>query len=277
MRKKYPISAKLQNGNCIVINNETALHFLTHACTSRAVKVDLNEDNATIIPSLLESVSENTQPVILNGITNSDLISVYVKNEYQNLPVKDKIVIDIGAQIADSSIYFALKGASKIIAIEPFFKSYMLAKHNVYSNNLQGKIEVMLAKCEGSSQQCVQGVDTVTLGDILNKNNILGNEIILKMDCEGYEYEIILNASTELLRRFEYIQIEYHSGYKNLKEKLEKNGFSVQASKPIAKRVDYEPKSYMLSRYEKGDWQYLGYLWAKRSDQIRSDQLLFRT
>jgi FkbM family methyltransferase len=275
MRKKYPISAKLQNGNCIAINNESALHFLTHTSTSRAVKVDLNEDNATIIPSLLESVSENTQPVILNGITNSDLISVYIKNEYQNLPVKGKIVIDIGAQIADSSIYFALKEASKIIAIEPFFKNYMLAKHNVYSNNLQDKIVVMLARCEGRSQRSIQGdsyidilpkEDTVTLDNILNKNNILGNEIILKMDCEGYEYEIIRTSSRELLRRFEYIQIEYHSGYKNLKEKLEKNGFSVQTSKPIAKLVDYEPKSYMVSKYEKGDWQYLGYLWAKRLD-----------
>jgi FkbM family methyltransferase len=179
--------------------------------------------------------------VTLNGITNSDLVAVFINNEYQNLPVKDKIVIDIGAQIADSSIYFALKEASKIIAIEPFFKNYMLAKHNVYSNNLQDKIAVVLSRCCGGigySQQLVQGdssmdkldmlcsaTPSVTLDNILNKNNILGNEIILKMDCEGYEYEIILTSSRELLRRFEYIQIEYHSGYKNLKEKLEKSGF----------------------------------------------------
>jgi predicted RNA methylase len=47
---------------------------------------------------------------------------------YRFLRVEGKIVIDIGVNIADSSIYFALKGADKVIAIEPFPRNYETAK-----------------------------------------------------------------------------------------------------------------------------------------------------
>ena len=42
------------------------------------------------------------------------------------------------------------------------------------------------------------------------------------MDCEGCEYDdIILHAPSEVLNRLNHIQIEYHYGYRNLKDKLE--------------------------------------------------------
>lgn len=53
------------------------------------------------------------------------------------------------------------------------------------------------------------------------------------MDCEGCECDAILSIADDILRRFSYIQIEYHYGYKNLKEKLEKSGFTVSITRPI--------------------------------------------
>ena len=47
------------------------------------------------------------------------LVGIFIKDVYNFLPVKDKIVIDIGASIGDSSIYFASCGAKKVIALEP--------------------------------------------------------------------------------------------------------------------------------------------------------------
>jgi ribosomal protein L11 methylase PrmA len=55
-------------------------------------------------------------------------IDVFLKQEYQFLPVKDRTVIDIGANVGDSSIYFALRGADKVIALEPLPTSYKMAK-----------------------------------------------------------------------------------------------------------------------------------------------------
>ena len=65
----------------------------------------------------------------------------------------------------------------------------------------------------------------MTLEDILNKYNAPNGKTVLKMDCEGAEYEIILFATVDTLLRFNHLLIEYHYGYKNLKEKLEECGF----------------------------------------------------
>jgi hypothetical protein len=52
------------------------------------------------------------------------------------------------------------------------------------------------------------------------------------MDCEGCEYESILSAREDTLRKFRYMQIEYHYGYKDLKNKLEKRGYQRSTHRP---------------------------------------------
>jgi hypothetical protein len=60
------------------------------------------------------------------------------------------------------------------------------------------------------------------------------------------------------------MQIEYHSGFRSIKQKIEGCGFKVSVSKPMAIPIVYEPKSNMVSHYLKGEWQYLGYIIAER-------------
>jgi FkbM family methyltransferase len=52
-------------------------------------------------------------------------------------------------------------------------------------------------------------VDTITLTDILLKNDIAEVDI-LKVDCEGSEYDIFYNTDTALLRRSKMILLEVH-------------------------------------------------------------------
>lgn len=52
------------------------------------------------------------------------------------------------------------------------------------------------------------------------------------MDCEGCEYEVILSSPVDSLKRFSHILIEYHHGYKDLRDKLVSCGFKVSISKP---------------------------------------------
>jgi hypothetical protein len=66
-----------------------------------------------------------------------------------------------------------------------------------------------------------------TLLDTYNLNSAL-----LKMDCEGCEYNL-LNEGNETLRRFERMQIEYHYGYEKLKNKFEEAGFKVKCTEPV--------------------------------------------
>jgi len=55
---------------------------------------------------------------------------------------------------------------------------------------------------------------------------------VLKMDCEGCEYEAVLNADPGDFAVFSQVIIEYHNGYREIKKHLETAGFSTEI-KPI--------------------------------------------
>ena len=57
-------------------------------------------------------------------------------------------------------------------------------------------------------------------------------DVILKIDCEGCEYQTILETEDEILLKFQTIMLEYHFGYQNLKLKLEAIGFDIKITGP---------------------------------------------
>jgi FkbM family methyltransferase len=59
---------------------------------------------------------------------------------YKSLSVKDRVVVDVGAFVGDSAIYFTLKGARKVIAIEPHPGAYKEMLDNIRLNNLENII-----------------------------------------------------------------------------------------------------------------------------------------
>jgi len=54
---------------------------------------------------------------------------------YDSLNVKDRVVIDVGAFVGDSAVYFALKGAKRVIAVEPHPGAFAEMLENVKLNN----------------------------------------------------------------------------------------------------------------------------------------------
>jgi len=74
---------------------------------------------------------------------------VYAIGEY-NYPeilsdLKEKDVVDIGANIGDFSIYFAVLGAKKVIGVKPLPNVANCAINNVNLNNLENKIKIINA------------------------------------------------------------------------------------------------------------------------------------
>ena len=69
-----------------------------------------------------------------------------------------------------------------------------------------------------------------SLDEIVKKFNL--KHAALKVDCEGCEYALILNASDKTLHAFDQIIMEYHYGYKNLVNRLRQAGFKVRYSLP---------------------------------------------
>lgn len=189
----------------------------------------------------------------------------FVEDGYKWLDAKGREVVDIGANLGDTAIYFALKEAKHVYAFEPYPYSFDYAIGNIKLNGLQDRVTILNEGCGGESRMVSvdreyqntaqssltdsgkgQKVQVSSLGDIIRRFGI-AHPAILKVDCEGCEYDVILKASDSDLGKFEQIQIEYHYGYLNLKNRLEKAGFKVKNTMPRASRnPDRESRNMFL-------------------------------
>ena len=173
------------------------------------------------------------------------------------LPQKSTI-IDIGAHIGSFSLAAASKfRQSRIFCFEPSPANYSTLKKNVAINNLKnifasnkavtfdGKnVTIYLSSINSAANSIYVPkkdfieVPSITLERIF-KNNKIKKCDFLKMDCEGAEYDIILNAPIGILSKIGIMVIEYHTreylgiknnGYTlgNLIRKLEESGFNCE-------------------------------------------------
>ena len=143
-----------------------------------------------------------------NGIkfkyAHGSIHEVFDEEDYKFLNVKDKSVLDIGAFVGDSPIYFILKGAKKVYAIEPHPDAYNEMLENIKLNNMENKIVPINMGISYEKDYITIEVRDIThvafsifkynnnigikvpagkLSNIIEKYNI--DAQILKMDCEG--------------------------------------------------------------------------------------------
>lgn len=144
-------------------------------------------------------------------------------------------VVDVGANAGVFTLWAVKSGAARVIAVEP---SPSMCKHlarNIASNHL-GNVTVVQAACGGKTGEAVlysrgeDGLNSLYCRDVLGSNfqpmcrvPVLTLEEIfrryevetcdfLKLDCEGAEYDILLNSAESTLRRIQMIAMEYHVG-----------------------------------------------------------------
>ena len=162
------------------------------------------------------------------------LLEVFDKGEFRHVNVKGMDVVDIGAFVGDSAIYFALRGAKRVIAVEPHPVAYTEMLDNIRLNNLKdvitpvnaglaskpGKICIGDVTVAGtvttrytpsghSGEECEDEAPAVTLGGLIEKYGIQPS--ILKMDCEGCEHDVITNDYGHV-RLFRELIFEHHAG-----------------------------------------------------------------
>lgn len=250
LKGQYPIIANMRDGNYVKFNNYLDLYNDL---------LDLHYD-------------PNEDIVYVNGLKfyggkiEVAMADIFVHECYRFLPVRDKVVIDIGATIADSSIYFASRGAKKVIALEPNKTLFQLAKKNIEVNNFSDRIEMIQAACvdaTGEDYGGVKGAESFTLAQIISKLE-LGRPEILKL--AGCEYDVLLGTPNEIISSFSHIQIQYQFGYKNLKEKLEKCGFHVTFTGPTFIKLPFEvPRVFQShSRTKQINNMFYGYIYARK-------------
>jgi FkbM family methyltransferase len=182
-------------------------------------------------------VKYDTADYYINGFRfktiGTTFIEIFLREDFYDVDVKDRDVVDVGAYVGDSSIYFIQRGAFRVIAIEPHPFAYDMLDYHAMENNLlppkiarfikpvnaglaskPGRVCVdapsdRVAVTYFKPGDCRETVPAITLGELINMFNIDPSEAVLKMDCEGCEYDVILN-DYEHVRLFREVVFEYH-------------------------------------------------------------------
>jgi FkbM family methyltransferase len=156
---------------------------------------------------------------------------------FKDLSVNGRVVVDVGAYIGDTAIYFAWRGARKVIAIEPHSGAYEEMLENIRLNSLETTIspinagiasrpgKILLEEVDIETTNVTYHrpndqkgtIPAVTLGDLIREFNLSG--AVLKMNCEGCEYDVILN-DYEHVKTFKELLFQYHASAKPLLKKL---------------------------------------------------------
>lgn len=168
---------------------------------------------------------------------------------------KDDIIIDIGAHIGLFSLFVSQNCKNgKIYCFEPILENYNLLLENIELNKKENIFPFNHAVSENSDDTKIYlnsddsahsilssgkkfiQVKSITLKRIFDDNKI-DNCNLLKLDCEGAEYEIINSVPNEYLLKINKLIIEYHFAtkkveiYNNLIKKLNNLSFKTKIVK----------------------------------------------
>jgi FkbM family methyltransferase len=139
------------------------------------------------------------------------------------------IVVDIGANIGTFAVYAATRAADvRVLAFEPFPDNVTWLRKNIAESGLENIQVFELAIAASTEDRFLQVSPTDWITHALNGNGDKKNGItvhcmtidqvlqgidrcdLLKLDCEGSEYEIIYGAAPETLSKIKRIVGEYH-------------------------------------------------------------------
>ena len=196
----------------------------------------------------------------VDAIAIKEVFYKKVYHKYIDLLEDGSVVIDIGGNIGTFSILAArrIRGV-KVYTYEPFEENFLMLNDNIALNGLNHKIKPFNFAIGGTNcyktifWQRYGGLSNlyekkghklrirmITLQDVFEENEISICDL-LKLDCEGAEYEILYATSKEIFNRIRRISMEFHEQFGTgkgveLKSYLEKHGFQVSIQ---GKKVGY--------------------------------------
>lgn len=166
-------------------------------------------------------------------------------------------IIDIGGGLGDFTIYAARRPNTRLFAFEPTPDSFALLQENLRLNqihNVRAFQEAVWSQAttltidtspgrpgqftshrtaeQAAPQQKIQ-VPATPFEYLFDRLELTRCDL-MKIDCEGAEYEILLTASTQALQRVQRIVMEYHDGvadanHQDLARFLSAQGFQVES------------------------------------------------
>jgi len=198
-----------------------------------------------IMPDGIKLIADDEE--LLGSYGSTEFVTIYqtwvLRANSLDIDLSSSFVLDIGAFIGDTTLYFAKRGAF-VVAVEPVPSHYKAILENMkYNPDIANNIlplNIALATEDGTIDIAIEGiahggasmyknystkikVKALSLKSLLNlitTNYNINLESyknrVLKMDCEGCEYEVIMNHEDEI-KLFNYLLIEYHGYLRNYK------------------------------------------------------------
>jgi FkbM family methyltransferase len=187
------------------------------------------------------------------GTLPGTLAEVFVRKRYGSVE-RFRTIVDVGANVGSFALYAAQScPEARIFCYEPEQQNFSLLKQNLQINRLEGRVAAFqcgVGSSSGRRKLAVgisqlaafddlrqsanyQLVDCTTLGDIRTAHRLESLDL-LKMNCEGAEYEILEACSNRDYEGILNIRLEYHNldtGSRNgesLRRRLEARGYRIE-------------------------------------------------
>lgn len=184
-------------------------------------------------PGIIEF--KNGLKIEVEGKRSIQFLNSILFNKMYGTAENQKTIVDIGANKGLFSVFFGSqlkKNSVKIYSYEPHPNTFKILQNNIRLNNLTDHIfpfqktvsessvatkSFFIARDsfdysmfnEYSSDQEIT-IENTTLRGIIDENEITQIDL-LKMNCEGAEYGILMELPLEYLGKIKEIRMEYHN------------------------------------------------------------------
>ncbi|MEM4964896.1 MAG: FkbM family methyltransferase [Pyrobaculum sp.] len=163
--------------------------------------------------------------------------------EMYAVDVKDRVVVDVGAYIGDTTLFYVSRGARRVYAFEPVEKYFKYLDENVKRNGAVDKVvvnnyglwfedETIGIEYRYIGTGLFPGSDMAlkvkNLGDVLSEiASVEGRIDLVKMDCEGCEYAL-LTTPCEVVRLARQYIVEIHGAPAPIVNHMSKCGYDAK-------------------------------------------------
>ncbi|MCM1103039.1 MAG: FkbM family methyltransferase [Clostridium sp.] len=245
------------------------LNFVYNSRADREIKRIKQEDSIFEVKSAGGGVKFWLPDLDLR---NGDMIQnkIYLEQNYfeihhlkEAVPYIKGCVLDIGANIGNHTCFFCVEcDAKKVYAFEPVLHAYQILKKNVELNHLENRVlcrnialgahagQASITHWDAKNSGGIR-VEALTDGelcmDALDNLNIEEKIDFIKIDVEGYEYEVLLGGEQTICKNKPVIFVEIGAPYyKKVNGLLESFGYT------CIKQLEYDYIYTFTNKLEKG-------------------------